>query len=291
MNNYLEEALALYRDTVARFPDDLVSRTGLAETLKSMGDLEEALAIQRETLSMFPDDIVTRNGFAETLKEMGRLVEALDIQQETIRLFAQEPLVRVSLADTMARLGRLDEAITAYQETITQYPNDPVIRNGLAELLRRTATTNKDELASSPHQSRYRYQVALSFAGEDRAVAKKLASLLKSQGLSVFYDEYAQAELWGKDLYQHLAEVYKESAQYCIVILSEHYARKLWTKHELKQMQARAFKENREYILPVRLDDTEIPSLSETAGYLDLRQISVESVVKHTIDKIRTSLT
>ncbi len=291
MNDYLEEALVLYRDTVSRFPHDLVSRNGLAETLRSMGDLEEALVIQQETLSMFPNDIVSQIGFAETLKEMGRLVEALEVLQETISTFPEAPIARVSHADTLARLGRFDKSIAAYRDTIAQYPNDPVARNGLAEVLRRAATMGEDGLADSPRPSRYRFQVALSFAGEDRVVAKKLASLLRSQGLSVFYDEYAQAELWGKDLYQHLAEVYKESAQYCIVVLSEHYARKLWTKHELKQMQARAFKENREYILPVRLDDTEIPGLSETVGYLDLRQMSIESVVKHTIDKIRTSLT
>ncbi len=38
------------------------------------------------------------------------------------------------------------------------------------------------------------------------------------------------------------------------------------------------FKENREYILPVRLDDTEIPGIPPTVGYLDLRSITIEEV-------------
>ena len=45
------------------------------------------------------------------------------------------------------------------------------------------------------------YDVTISFAGEDRPVAERLASLLVTKGLNVFYDEYERANLWGKDLY------------------------------------------------------------------------------------------
>ena len=31
--------------------------------------------------------------------------------------------------------------------------------------------------------------------------------------MRVFYDEYERAELWGKDLYSHLDEVYRRSAR------------------------------------------------------------------------------
>jgi hypothetical protein len=116
------------------------------------------------------------------------------------------------------------------------------------------------------------YDVALSFAGEDREHAEAIAALLVDRGLRVFYDRYEQADLWGKDLYQHLQTVYRDRAQYCIVFASQHYADKLWTKHELRQAQARAFKENAEYILPLRLDDTEIPGINPTIAYIDLRQ-------------------
>jgi len=63
----------------------------------------------------------------------------------------------------------------------------------------------------------YEYDVALSFAGEDRAVVESLASLLRDDGVRVFYDRYEQAQLWGKDFYQHLTSVYRDKAQYCIV--------------------------------------------------------------------------
>ncbi len=122
------------------------------------------------------------------------------------------------------------------------------------------------------------YDVALSFAGEDRKHAKALADLLKMNGYSCFYDENELANLWGKNLYDYLSTVYKDRARYCVMFLSKHYEQKLWTNYERQNAQARAFQENREYILPVRLDDTEIPGIPPTVGYLDLRSITIEEV-------------
>lgn len=123
-----------------------------------------------------------------------------------------------------------------------------------------------------------KYDVALSFAGEDREYAETLRDLLIARGYKPFYDEDELASLWGKNLYDYLSEVYKDRARYCVMFLSKHYKRKLWTNHERQMVQARAFQENREYILPVRIDDTEIPGIPPTIGYLDLRLITIEEV-------------
>ena len=61
---------------------------------------------------------------------------------------------------------------------------------------------------------------------------------------------------------------------------------KLWTNHERQIAQARAFQENREYILPVRLDDTEIPGIPPTVGYLDLRAMTIEEVYEVLVEKL-----
>lgn len=132
-----------------------------------------------------------------------------------------------------------------------------------------------------------KYDVAISFAGEDRPVAEKLAASLVTVGLKVFYDEYEQANLWGKDLYTHLSKVYKDDSKYCLMLVSEHYARKQWTSHERRAAQARAFAESSEYILPLRLDDSEIDGVLDTTGYLDYRRFPVEKIVESLIIKIR----
>jgi len=92
--------------------------------------------------------------------------------------------------------------------------------------------------------------------------------------------------LWGKDLYEHLAWVYKDAARYCVMFLSRHYAKKLWANHERKNAQARAFREQKEYILPVRIDDTEIPGIPETIGYVDSRKVSIEQICELLTEKL-----
>lgn len=115
--------------------------------------------------------------------------------------------------------------------------------------------------------NRLQYDVAISFAGEDREVARALAKLLVDRDVNVFFDEYEKAGLWAKDLYQHLAAVYSNYSRYCIVLISRHYKRKNWTRHELRHAQERALREHREYILPVKIDDTELAGLPATICY------------------------
>ena len=134
------------------------------------------------------------------------------------------------------------------------------------------------------------YDIVLSFAGEDRQHAKALRDLLEADGYKVFYDENELADLWGKNLYDYLSSVYKDRALYCVMFLSRHYEQKLWTNYERQMAQARAFKENREYILPVRIDDTEIPGIPPTIGYLDLRSITIEEVYEALIKKLSSTI-
>lgn len=135
----------------------------------------------------------------------------------------------------------------------------------------------------------YEYQVALSFAGEDRDYVSKVATLFKVQEISVFYDEFEEAKLWGKDLYEYLDEIYREKAKYCIIFASKHYAKKLWPTHERKSAQERALKQNEEYILPARFDDTEIPGIRSTIKYIDLNNYSPEEFVELTVQKLTES--
>ena len=130
------------------------------------------------------------------------------------------------------------------------------------------------------------YDVVLSFAGKDRRHAEKLAKLLEAGGYSVFYDKNELAHLLGKNLYDRLSSIYKDEARYCVMFLSKHYAQEKWTNHERKSAQAREFEESREYIIPIRLDDTEIPGILPTDGYLDLRSTTIEQVYQVLVEKL-----
>lgn len=135
----------------------------------------------------------------------------------------------------------------------------------------------------------HEYDVCLSFAGEQRNYVDRVAELLTENGVHVFYDKYEQANLWGKDLYEHLDSVYREKARYCVIFISSEYAAKVWTNHERKSAQARALQENQEYVLPVRFDDTEIPGIRPTVGYIDIRTSTVDQLVAHICAKLDSS--
>jgi len=138
-------------------------------------------------------------------------------------------------------------------------------------------------------REKMKYDVAISFAGEQREEARAIAGCLKGAGIEVFFDEYNDADLWGKDLYEHLSDVYQNQAQYCVILVSRAYADKVWTTHERRNAQARALREKREYILPVRFDDTELPGLLPTVGYLDFTRYGATGVCNAFLRKIGRS--
>jgi len=133
-----------------------------------------------------------------------------------------------------------------------------------------------------------KYHVALSFAGEDREYVRKVAETLKEKGIKVFYDEFEEVkvELWGKNLYEYLTDIYRNKAYFTVIFISKAYKEKVWPNLERRSAQERALKESREYILPARFDDTEIPGLLDTIAYRDLRKLSPEEFAESIIKKL-----
>lgn len=158
------------------------------------------------------------------------------------------------------------------------------------ETLERSHTiSTSSEKPITPKGTGYKYDVAISFAGEDRTVAVEIATALRQKNVKVFYDDFEKADLWGKDLYEHFAKVYSEEARFCIMIISHHYASKVWTTHERRSAQARAMKDKNVYILPIRLDDAEIPGLLGTVGYVSIADTTVTQIVDMVVKKLYAS--
>jgi hypothetical protein len=133
---------------------------------------------------------------------------------------------------------------------------------------------------------RHEYEVCLSFAGEQRHYVEKVAAGLKKADVAIFYDEFDQVNLWGKNLYEHLDWVYRRSARYCILFASADYARKNWTNHERRSAQARALEGRAEYVLPVRFDNSDIPGLLPTVSYIDGTETPPEDLVSLVLLKL-----
>jgi hypothetical protein len=131
------------------------------------------------------------------------------------------------------------------------------------------------------------YDVALSFAGEDRDYVERVATLLREAGINVFYDKFEKANLWGRNLADHLGEIYGKRSRFVVMFISTHYPTKSWPTHERQNAQARAIQENKVVLLPARFDDTEIPGLPSTTGHIDLRQTTPEELVALIKEKLK----
>ena len=126
----------------------------------------------------------------------------------------------------------------------------------------------------------YEYDVAISFAGEDRSMVEDLVAALTDRGLEVFYDFDQQARLWGKDLRKELARVYSQDAQFMIVCLSDHYPEKDWPTFEFEVGRDSSSKRTEDYLLPVVMGDSRphIVGLPDSVGHLSLNSMTVAEI-------------
>lgn len=135
---------------------------------------------------------------------------------------------------------------------------------------------------SSP-ASEHKYDLVVSFAGEDRAYVKQFVDRCKEHGYAVFYDEDETDALWGEELTEFFADVYERQSRFAVMFISEHYARKAWTIHERRSILQRALEQapsgTGPYLLPVRIDDTKLPGVRNSIGYMDSRSRPLDEIV------------
>ena len=111
------------------------------------------------------------------------------------------------------------------------------------------------------------YQVALSFAGEQRAYVESVARALQARGVPIFYDGFERVTLWGTHGSEAFEEVFAQRSAYVVMFISKDYVERAWPRHERRSTLSRALHESGEYVLPVRFDDTRVPGLPSDLLY------------------------
>lgn len=156
--------------------------------------------------------------------------------------------------------------------------------NGILGAMEEQRGENGD---SRPTEDPY-YDVAVSFAGEQREYVEEAVRYLQAEGVKVFYDKDEQARLWGMDLVEELGSTYRDRAFRTVMFVSKEYGEKVWPYQERRAAQARAVKEmNEPYILPVLMDDSEIPGLHETTAHMDGRTLAPSDLGAMVVEHLR----
>lgn len=132
------------------------------------------------------------------------------------------------------------------------------------------------------------YDVAISYARNDREIAEGLASRLAARGLRVFYDKDRAEMLWGERLGDVLTELYGRAAIVVVVLVSCHYGSSRWTMLERNAARSRlGAHDTAGTVLPLCLDDTEPVGL-ELLGRQHLRPGEDPMVIDDLIARIVT---
>jgi hypothetical protein len=99
----------------------------------------------------------------------------------------------------------------------------------------------------------YEYDIALSFAGENRDLAKHIATQLEDLDVPVFYDESFEANFMGKAWTKKFKEIFADDSRYVVVLLDKNHAEKIWPTFEREHFAPRVADE---HVIPIYLDDT-----------------------------------
>jgi len=181
--------------------------------------------------------------------------------------------------------GAVDERVRRLQETSANL-------NTLGIPIRRRSTVSADAVlipAAEPEPPAQEYDVALSFAGEQRDYVEAVAIALRETDVSVFYDDFEKVQLWGKNLRDHFTDVYQNRARFVVMFVSKEYVAKAWPRHERQVVQAKALYMREEFILPARFDDSEVPGMTSTVAYIDLRETTPEDFARLIASKLSST--
>jgi len=116
----------------------------------------------------------------------------------------------------------------------------------------------------------FKFDFAISYAGEEVGVAKDLFQLLRNKRAKVFFAKNEKVYLLGKSLKSELSNIFGPSTRFVIPIISKHYVQKDWTKFEFCISKMEKRKRDYEFILPIRLDNVTLEGLEGDTFYIDL---------------------
>ena len=207
--------------------------------------------------------------------ELGLYDDSIIEFKEAIRLNPDEVYCYYALGSVLTSKGEIKEAVKAYLEALKINPDFVNAQNAIMKLC-----SGESERKSAI----YEYDIAISFAGENRSIAKEIADKLKASGLRVFFSDDYQELLWGEDQTKVLEDIFTSKAKYCMILVSKHYIEKAWPRLELNSAISRHMKQNKGYILQVKLDDSKLPGLPDMYGHVKF--INADSIVDLTLKKI-----
>ena len=162
-----------------------------------------------------------------------------------------------------------------------------VMNENSSDMIRKMIAEGRIKLTNGNIVENSKYEVALSFAGSQRNYARQVAAALERQGVSIFFDEFEEARMWGQDLNEFLQMVYERGCKYCVLFISRDYVKKSYPVLEKRSALADADKLMQGRILPVRFDDTRVAGLPSSMKYVRAEDYTPEKLAALIVAKAK----
>ncbi len=140
-NSDYRSAEAIWRDTVAKRPQNARAQCSLADALFVADRVDEALPLYAEAIRLKPDYAQAHLNLGSALLARGRAAEALPELESALRLEPTWVKTHHNLGNALMRLGRAPEALAHYAEAARLRPDDVTTLCDWGNALMRTGDT------------------------------------------------------------------------------------------------------------------------------------------------------
>jgi len=140
-NETYQSLLALWRDVVAKRPQNARAHQELALALYKAGQAEASLPESQAALRLQPNYPTALNNYATALLALNRLPEAATVFAEAVRQKPDLAEAHLGLGNALANQGRLAEAIPHFATAAQLKPAMLIARTNLAKALGATGQT------------------------------------------------------------------------------------------------------------------------------------------------------
>lgn len=141
----------------------------------------------------------------------------------------------------------------------------------------------RDDCGFNDEEKSPEYDVAISFAGENRDVARKFACKLEIFDINVFFDELYEANLLGKALTRQFTRIFNNDSAFVVGLLDSHHKEKVWPTFERETFKKRVAEEA---FIPIYLDDTVFLGIPADIYGIDLKARITDEIIDDAVIKI-----
>ncbi len=117
-----------------------------------------------------------------------------------------------------------------------------------------------------PHE--FEWDFSISFAGENRKLAKSIADLLEVLDCTIFYDSYYESNYLGTAWSQQFKDIFGVKSRFVICLLDKHHSEKIWPTFEREIFAPRI---HEGAVIPVYLDDTSFVGIPKDIVGIDFK--------------------